>query len=49
MILKFIYTIFFIKIISSSTYSQHNFNFFHSKWKGNKFNTLMFEGGGIKN
>lgn len=48
MILKFIYTIFFIKIISSSTDSQHNFNFFHSKWKGNKFNTLMFEGGGVR-
>ena len=48
MFIKFFYLFFFIKNISCLAISKNNFNFLHSKWDGKKFDTLIFEGGGVR-
>ena len=48
MLLKLIYLILLIRNSLCIAISSNNFDFIHSTWNGNKFNTLIFEGGGVR-
>ncbi len=48
MLLKLIYLILLIRNSLCVAISSNNFDFIHSTWNGNKFNTLIFEGGGVR-